>query len=25
MEALQAAGISPERFPVLRPGQVWQF
>ena len=23
--ALQAAGISPERFPVLRPGQVWQF
>jgi L-ascorbate metabolism protein UlaG (beta-lactamase superfamily) len=23
--ALQAAGISPERFLVLRPGQVWQF
>jgi len=24
-EAVQAAGISPERFLVLRPGQVWQF
>jgi L-ascorbate metabolism protein UlaG (beta-lactamase superfamily) len=25
MEALQVAGISPDRFLVLRPGQVWQF
>jgi L-ascorbate metabolism protein UlaG (beta-lactamase superfamily) len=23
-EALKAAGIPPERFPALRPGQVWQ-
>ena len=23
-EALNAAGISPERFTALRPGQVWQ-
>jgi hypothetical protein len=23
-EALNAAGISPGRFPALRPGQVWQ-
>jgi L-ascorbate metabolism protein UlaG (beta-lactamase superfamily) len=23
-EALNAAGISPDRFPALRPGQVWQ-
>jgi L-ascorbate metabolism protein UlaG (beta-lactamase superfamily) len=24
MEALNAAGISPERFATLHPGQVWQ-
>jgi hypothetical protein len=23
-EALKAAGISPDRFATLRPGQVWQ-